>query len=88
MISYANSAFWKAYAKLPKNIKEIAKKQYAIFEQDPYHSSLHFKKVHPIKPIYSARVNLNYRALGVLQDSNNIIWFWIGSHDDYDRLLK
>lgn len=57
-----------------------------LFEQDPSHPSLRFKKVHPSRPIYSARVSQQYRALGVVAD-DEIIWFWIGSHDDYEKLL-
>lgn len=87
MISHANSAFWKGYANLPAHIKDIAKKQYKLFISNPYHASLHFKRVHSTKPIYSARINKSYRAVGVLND-NIIIWFWVGSHDEYDKLLK
>jgi hypothetical protein len=47
---------------------------------------LRFKHVHPTEPIYSVRISLDYRALGVLQD-DDIVWFWIGSHADYDKLL-
>ena len=87
MISHTNSTFWKGYSKLPKPIKDMAKKQYRLFASDPYHASLHFKRVHSTKPVYSARINRAYRAVGVVND-NTIIWFWIGSHDDYDKLLK
>ena len=87
MISYTNSAFWKGYTKLPTHIKDIAKKQYKLFAHDPHHASLHFKRVHSTKPIYSARTNRGYRAVGIL-NNNTIIRFWVGSHDDYDKLLK
>ena len=87
MISHTNKNFWKLYKKLPKDIREIAKKQYNIFSNDPYHASLHFKSVHTNKPIYSARVTKDYRTLGIL-NKNIIIWFWIGSHRDYEKLLK
>ncbi len=87
MISHTNSNFWKLYKKLPLNIRETAKKQYRLFASDPYHASLHFKRVHSTRPIYSARITRNYRAVGVLEE-NIIVWFWIGSHDDYDRLLR
>jgi hypothetical protein len=43
--------------------------------------------VHPNLPIYSARVSKNYRAVGVRNESG-IIWFWIGTHADYDKLLS
>jgi hypothetical protein len=48
---------------------------------------LRFKLVHPTRPIYSVRIGLAYRALGV-RDGDGIIWFWIGSPTDYDRLLR
>jgi hypothetical protein len=56
------------------------------FEQNPSHPSLEFKKVHQTKPVYSARVTLDYRAVGVL-DGNEIVWFWIGPHDEYERVI-
>ena len=87
MISHTNSNFWKLYKKLPLNIRETAKKQYRLFISDSYHASLHFKRVHSTRPIYSARITRNYRAVGILEE-NIIVWFWIGSHDDYDKLLK
>jgi hypothetical protein len=45
------------------------------------------KQVHPDPPIYSARVGIGYRAVGIL-DGDTVIWYWIGSHADYDELLK
>jgi hypothetical protein len=48
-------------------------------KDNPQHPGLQFKRVHPVKPIYSVRINNDYRALGVRKD-NIIIWFWIGSH--------
>ena len=52
----------------------------------PSHPGLHLKQVHPSRPIYSARVSLGYRALAI-RDEETWIWFWIGSHSDYDQLL-
>jgi len=87
MISHINDKFKKAYKKLPIEIRTTAKKQYKAFQNDPYHASLHFKRVHSSRAIYSARITQNYRTIGILKD-DVIIWFWIGSHDDYDKLLK
>lgn len=60
---------------------------YRHFRDDPNHPSLHFKKVHPTLPIYSARINDDYRVVGQLR-SNGIVWFWIGKHERYERLSK
>ncbi len=58
-----------------------------MFRLDPSHPGLNFKKVHSDPPTYSARVGLGYRALGIL-DGDIVVWFWIGSHAEYDELLK
>ena len=61
-----------------------ARLAYQLFRQDPFHPSLRFKKIEQTGNVYSVRIGLGYRALGVL-DGSVIIWFWIGSHADYDR---
>ena len=87
MKSFLNPNFRKLFKQLPKDIRILARKQYEIFKQNPYHPSLYFKRVHSNKSIYSCRINISYRVIGILEE-NNINWFWIGSHDDYDKLLK
>lgn len=77
----------KAFAKLPADIQERAREAFQRFSEDPKHPSLQFKQVHTIEPIYSARVTLDYRALAIRRE-DRWIWFWIGSHSDYDNLLK
>ncbi len=72
---------------LPKAIRKQARDAYRLFQQNPSHPGLHFKKVYSKPPAYSARVGINYRALGVLE-GDTVIWFWIGSHAEYDRLLE
>lgn len=78
--------FRALFAALPKEVQEHARAAYRLFIGDASHPSLRFKKVHPKKPIWSARVGLHYRALGV-RVPNGIVRFWIGSHADYDELL-
>jgi hypothetical protein len=48
---------------------------------------LRFRRVHPTRPIFSARVGIDYRVVG-LREGNDIFWYWIGSHSEYDQLLK
>lgn len=78
--------FRSAFAALPEEIQTQARKTYALFRSDPNHPSLRFKKVDPEENVYSVRVGLGYRALGVFEGSM-VTWFWIGSHDEYDRLI-
>ena len=87
MISRTTEKFRALFVLLPESIKAQAKEAYQQFKKDPYHPSLQFKRVHSSKPIYSVRVNIDYRAVGVIKD-NKIVWFWIGSHNVYDKLLR
>jgi mRNA-degrading endonuclease RelE of RelBE toxin-antitoxin system len=79
--------FRKQFAALPKQIQEQTRKAYRQFQNDPSHPSLRFKKVHPQLPIYSARINKDYRVVGQLEE-DTVVWFWIGSHTEYDLLLN
>jgi hypothetical protein len=85
--SRTTQRFRDAFERLPGRVQRRARAAYRLFRQDPSHPSLRFKLVHPSRPIYSARVGLACRALAV-RDGDEIIWFWIGSHADYDRLLE
>jgi hypothetical protein len=84
--SRTTERFRKAFAGLPERVQRRTRKAYRQFRDDPSHPSLEFKKVHAGRDIYSARVSLGYRALGVMS-RDEIVWFWVGSHADYDRLL-
>lgn len=86
MNSKATGSFWKLYANLPAIIKKQARDVFKSFQEDPYYPSLYFKRVHSSRPIFSVRISKDYRAVGILQE-NEIIWFWIGSHSEYDKLL-
>jgi len=68
-------------------VKIQAREAYALFVKDPYHPSLHFKRIHSTRPIFSIRINLDYRTIGIME-YDEITWFWIGSHAEYDNLLK
>ncbi len=87
MISRTTERFRKAFAILPKEIKHQAQDAYKQFKQDPFYPSLRFKRVHSTQPIYSVRISIEYRAVGI-QSENEIIWFWIGAHDEYMKLLS
>jgi hypothetical protein len=80
----ATPDFWYHYRQLPAEIQELANRGYEFLKQDSYHPSLHFKKV---GQFWSVRVGIHYRALA-LEDDGEIAWFWIGSHAEYDRLLR
>ena len=87
MHSVTTLRFRESFNTLPENIKNSARKAYELWKDNPAHPSLQFKQVNPQNSIYSARVSLSYRALGVKTD-DTLVWFWIGSHDQYEALLK
>ena len=84
MIHYASTSFWSAYESLPAHIKRLADRNYELLKSNPKHPSLHLKKV---GNFWSVRVGLYHRALAVEVD-DNLLWFWIGSHADYDKLIR
>ncbi len=86
MNSRTTKQFRELFQRLPSHIRKQSKVAYLLFEFNPYHPGLHFKRVHPEPPIYSVRVGIGYRALGIV-DGDCIVWYWIGSHADYDKLL-
>jgi hypothetical protein len=86
MISHTTTRFRTAYQALPETIRRQAHEASRLLRQNPAHPSLRFRQVHPTRPIYSAHINIQYRALGI-RDADTMIWFWIGSHDEYERLL-
>jgi len=78
--------FWQLYHQLPKHIQRLADKNYALLKSDSTHPSLHFKKVSRKKHLWTVRVGEHYRALG-LDKVEGVVWFWIGTHSEYDGLL-
>ena len=85
MNSRGTPRFWAAYRELPEPVREAARKAYQLFRENPSHPSLQFKKIHASERIYSVRVTLGYRAVGLVEE-DGVTWFWIGSHADYDKL--
>ena len=68
-------------------IQRQADAAYEMWKLNPHHPSLQFKRVDAQAPIYSVRVGRGYRALG-WREGDTVIWFWIGDHDEYDRILR
>ncbi len=86
MNHFALPRFWYLYRQLPTEIRDLADKCFELLRGDPAHPSLHFKKVGSKGQLWSARVGAHYRALA-RPGSDGIVWFWIGTHAEYDRLL-
>jgi hypothetical protein len=84
LIHHASPDFWTCYHALPASIREQADRAFELLKANPRHPSLHFKQV---GRFWSARVGLQYRTIGV-DAADGIVWFWIGTHAEYDKLIR
>jgi hypothetical protein len=87
MKSHATDRFWKSFSLLPERIRKQAERAYGQWKMNPYHPGLHFKCIHKKKSVYSVRIGIGYRALG-RRHGEQMIWFWIGTHEAYNELIK
>ena len=86
MQSQTTQKFRQLLAAAPEAVQAKARATYRLWADNPGHPSLRFKKVHTTLPVYSVRIDLNWRAVGLLRE-DTVIWFWIGPHSEYEKLL-
>jgi mRNA-degrading endonuclease RelE of RelBE toxin-antitoxin system len=84
MRHFATPEFWQHFGYLPKNIQELAQKDFKLLKENPRHPSLRLKK---IGDFWSVRVGIHYRAIAK-DRAEGLNWFWIGHHSEYDKLLS
>lgn len=84
MRHFAAPSFWKQYERLPAELQKTADQKFDLLKKAPHHPSLSLKKV---GKYWSVRVSMKYRALAV-EHEGNLLWFWIGTHAEYDEWLK
>ncbi len=87
MKSRANEKFWKAFENLPAQIRRRAREAYRLWQENPFRPIPQFKQIHATKPIFSVRVGIGWRAVAIRHE-DVMIWFWIGSHAEYDKLIS
>lgn len=80
-------SFWDAYQTLDQKTRRSARKAYQLWQENPFHPSLQFKCINSAEAIWSVRVTRAYRAVGILE-GNTVTWFWVGSHDNYERFFS
>lgn len=86
MQSRTTRQFRRLFSDLPSEVRRDAQRAYRMFQDNPAHPGLQFKKLEGQENIYSARIGLAYRALAVMK-KDGLVWFWIGSHAEYERLI-
>lgn len=84
MKSSTTASFRRSLQELPPRIRKLARKNFLLWLRDARHPSLQFKKA---GHYWSARVGLEYRALAKIE-GDKVMWFWIGSHGEYERLIS
>jgi hypothetical protein len=82
--SFTHPDFWKYYYRLPKQIQNLADKKFELFKKNHRHSSLDFSKK---GAVWTADIGYHYRAIAY-REGRDIVWFWIGSHEDYNTLMN
>ena len=80
----ASNRFWECFSILPTSIQTRAKRNFEILKENPEYPSLHFKK---IGMFWSVRIGLKYRAIAT-EDEGDYTWVWIGTHDEYEKIIK
>jgi hypothetical protein len=85
--SWKERNFDQQFARLPVEVRAQAISAYRQFRTDPFHASLQFKAVTGVGSIWSVRIGRHYRALG-RREADTVAWFWIGTHAEYDQLLR
>ena len=86
MISRVRPSFWRAYSALDARARAAARRAYQLFAQNPAHPSLRFKKLAGYEDVWSVRINEQYRAVGE-RKGDTVVWVWVGSHNDFDKLF-
>lgn len=87
MKSNTTRDFWKCFHRLPKNVKLQTVMVYRQWKVNHFYPSLNFKQIGQKVPIYSVRIGRDWRAIGLLK-YDIITWFWIGSHENYNNVIK
>jgi hypothetical protein len=87
LISRLHASFRRDFARLPRDVQQRARDAYRRFQANPSHPGLQFKPLNATLPLWSVRISDSYRAVGVRKGDDEIIWFFIGTHADYDKLI-
>jgi hypothetical protein len=82
--SFTHPEFWTCYHRLPKQIQNLADKKFKLFKEDPNHPSLKFSKK---GTVWTVNIGYHYRVLAY-REGMDIVWFWIGTHEDYNNLMN
>ena len=81
-------AYWTQFDDLPQDIRKLAEENYHSWKENPRNPGLRFKKIHQTQPIFSFRVGMRHRTVGVETDDGKIVWFWVGSFETFEKSIN
>jgi len=84
--SQTRPSFWRAHESLDERTRKAARRAYGLFAENAQHPSLRFKKLGGHDDLWTVRISEQYRAVGERR-GDAMIWLWIGSHNDFDKLF-
>lgn len=80
-------SYWRHFDELPTDVRKLAERNYELWKNNPNHPSLRFKQIHPDRPVFSFRVGMRHRTVGVRAEDDRIVWFWMGSFEHFRKLV-
>ena len=80
-------SYWETFDDLPIDVKKLAEKNYKLWKESKNSPGLRFKQIHKTLPIYSFRVGMKHRTVGVETSDNKIAWFWVGSFETFNKTI-
>ncbi len=81
-------AYWTQFDDLPRDIRKLAEENYHSWKENPRNPGLRFKQIHGKLPIFSFRVGMRHRTVGVETDDGKIVWFWVGSFETFEKSIN
>ncbi|CCQ73267.1 Conserved protein of unknown function [Magnetospira sp. QH-2] len=78
-----SGAYWDSFEELPGEIRKLAEKNFKTWKTNPNAPGLRFKQIHKDLPVYSFRVGMKHRTVGVEAEDGALIWFWVGSFETF-----
>lgn len=79
-----SNRFEKSYFKLPKEVKELAKKKEFIFRDNPFDPQLDTHKLHgKDKDSWSFSITGKYRIKFIFVSERAVLFLEVGTHDIY-----
>lgn len=80
-------SYWDTFEDLPEDVKKLAEKNYKLWRESKNSPGLRFKQIHKSLPIYSFRVGMKHRTVGVEAPDGKIAWFWVGSFETFKKAI-